>query len=30
MSWSLDDLPAFCDTGAWQDLSPYMEPRTST
>lgn len=25
MSWSLDDLPAFCDTGAWQDLSPYME-----
>jgi multiple sugar transport system substrate-binding protein len=25
MSWSLDDLPKFCDTGAWQDLSPYME-----
>jgi multiple sugar transport system substrate-binding protein len=25
MSWSLDDLPAFCDTGAWQDLTPYVE-----
>jgi multiple sugar transport system substrate-binding protein len=25
MSWSLDDLAAFCDTGAWQDLTPYME-----
>jgi multiple sugar transport system substrate-binding protein len=25
MSWSLDDLPAFCDTGAWQDLTPYIE-----
>jgi multiple sugar transport system substrate-binding protein len=25
MSWSLDDLAAFCDTGAWQDLSPFME-----
>jgi multiple sugar transport system substrate-binding protein len=25
MSWSLDDLPAFCDTGAWQDLTPYTE-----
>ena len=25
MSWSLDDLPAFCDTGAWQDLTPYSE-----
>jgi len=25
MSWSLDDLAAFCDTEAWQDLTPYME-----
>jgi multiple sugar transport system substrate-binding protein len=25
MSWSLDSLAAFCDTGAWQDLTPYME-----
>ena len=25
MSWALDDLAAFCDTGAWQDLSPYIE-----
>jgi multiple sugar transport system substrate-binding protein len=25
MSWSLDDLAAFCDTGAWQDLTAYME-----
>ncbi len=25
MSWALDDLAAFCDTGAWQDLTPYIE-----
>ena len=25
MSWALDDLAAFCDTGAWQDLTPYVE-----
>jgi multiple sugar transport system substrate-binding protein len=25
MSWSLDSLAAFCDSGAWQDLTPYME-----
>jgi multiple sugar transport system substrate-binding protein len=25
MSWALDDLAAFCDTGAWQDLSAYIE-----
>jgi multiple sugar transport system substrate-binding protein len=25
MSWALDDLPVFCDSGAWQDLSPYIE-----
>jgi multiple sugar transport system substrate-binding protein len=25
MSWSLDDLPVFCDSGAWQDLTPYIE-----
>lgn len=25
MSWSLDDLAAFCDSGAWQNLTPYME-----
>ena len=25
MSWALDDLAAFCDTGAWQDLTPYIQ-----
>jgi multiple sugar transport system substrate-binding protein len=25
MSWALDDLAAFCSTGAWQDLTPYIE-----
>ena len=25
MSWALDDLAAFCDSGAWQDLTPYIE-----
>ncbi|HZN42177.1 MAG TPA: extracellular solute-binding protein [Actinomycetota bacterium] len=25
MSWALDDLAAFCDTGAWQDLSPFIQ-----
>ncbi len=25
MSWSLDSLAKFCDTGAWQDLTPYIQ-----
>ena len=25
MSWSLDSVGKFCDTAAWQDLTPYIE-----